>query len=259
MDSKILVGVATFEGMKYCHDEFFQRIKNLTFSDYDILVVDNSKSKDYFDELNKIDDLKVIHDDTKEEKSIFRLISSRNKILEYGIEKGYTHILMLDSDVIPPINVIGELLKWDKSLVSGLYFNYFNISNERKYLPVAWKMFSLEEFEELKKKYPKFSSVKREELRRHITQKEIDDEELQEVEMLSAGCMLIKREVFKKTKYGKLKKEGTGEDTYFIKKAKEFGFNPYCYTKIKCEHLMKEKYKEDDKGNLIHSSFSDLI
>ncbi len=49
---------------------------------------------------------------------------------------------MLDSDVIPPKNIIQELLDCNKDLVSGLYYNYFISDGETKYLPVAWTEFN---------------------------------------------------------------------------------------------------------------------
>ncbi|MFH1290861.1 MAG: glycosyltransferase [Nanoarchaeota archaeon] len=260
METRILVACPTFEGMKYCQDKFFEQIKNLTYPNYDILILDNSKTEDYFKELSKIEGIKVIHDNAKEEKSIFRLISSRNKILEYGVENGYSHILMLDSDVVPPKEIIEELLKCNKDIVSGVYFNYFNISGKRKYLPVAWALFTEEEFDALKREYPHLSNFKtREDLKRHLTQEEIDSDKLYEVAVPSAGCMLLTRAVFEKARYGKFKEKGADDDIFFINQAKELGFHPYCNTKVKCDHLILEKYKKDKHGNLVHSSFSDLV
>jgi len=256
---KVLVAAPTFEGMKYCHEEFFSAIKNLAYQDYDILIVDNSKKDDYFNELVKIEGIKVIHDNSPEEKSVYRLISSRNLILDYGKEHSYTHILMLDSDVIPPKDIIEELLKCDKPIVSGLYFNYFLVSGKKSWLPVAWKNLTEKEIEELKKISPQFANINQDDIRRHITQEEINSNELHKVAMPSAGCMLIRKEVFEKVKYGKVKKTGADDDIYFIEMARELGFESYCYTKIKCEHLIKGKYKRDEKGNLIHSSFSDMM
>ena len=48
----------------------------------------------------------------------------------------------------------------------------------------------------------------------------------------------------------------TGDDIYFILTARDLGFKSYCFTKIKCDHLVREKYKDDGTGNLVHSSFS---
>ena len=260
METKVLVGVPTFKNMRYCQDKLFNRIKNLTYPSYDILIVDNSKDDSYFNELNKIPGLKVIWDNSNEEKSIFRLIHSRNKILEYGVENNYTHVLMLDSDVIPPEDIIEELLKHDKDIISGIYYNYFNISGQRKFLPVAWKCFTQEEFAELEKMLPHVTQDKtREDIKRHLTQEEVDSNQVHKVVIPSAGCMLIKRNVFEKVRYGKVKEHGADDDIYFINQAKELGFESYCNTKVKCEHLVMDKYKKDSQGNLIHSSFEDVV
>jgi len=255
--AKVLIGVATFNGMAYCEDEFYSRVSELG---HDVLVVDNSRGEEYSEKLReKFDWLNVIHDDTREEKSIFRLISSRNKILEYGVENGYSHILMLDSDVIPPKDIVEELLGCDKAIVSGIYYNYFNISGKIQYQPVAWAYFTKKEFAELKRLYPDFvGSKNRNEMKRYLTEDEVNSGELMSVAVPSGGAMLIRREVFEGVRYGKDTDKGTGEDIYFLERAKELGFEPYCFTKVKCEHLVKDKYKKDEKGNFLHSSFSDL-
>ena len=38
-------------------------------------------------------------------------------------------MLMMDPDVIAPKNIIKELLKDNKDIISGLYYNYFKIWN----------------------------------------------------------------------------------------------------------------------------------
>lgn len=255
--AKVLVGIATFSGTEYCEDEFFERVKELN---HDVLVVDNSRDQKYSEKLRGKFRMKVIYDDTDEEKSIFRLISSRNKILDYALENEYTHVLMLDSDVVPPKNIIEELLAQDKAIVSGVYYNYFNISGKIQYHPVAWTYFTEKEFEELKRVYPDFVGLKtRKEMKRYLTEEEIERGDLMKVSIPSGGAILIAREVFEKVRYGKDTEEGTGEDIYFFDRAKELGFEPYCYPKIKCEHRVENKYKKDEHGNFVHSSFSDLV
>ena len=53
MENRILVAAPTFNGMKYCQDKSLFRIKELDYGNYDILIVDNSKDKNYYDELKK--------------------------------------------------------------------------------------------------------------------------------------------------------------------------------------------------------------
>ena len=48
---RVLVGCPTYEGMAYCLKEYIQAIKNLSFGEYDILLVDNSNTDTYHKKL----------------------------------------------------------------------------------------------------------------------------------------------------------------------------------------------------------------
>lgn len=259
-NSNILVASPTYKGMKYCHNRFFNRLKNLTYSNYDILIIDNSEDNGYFNELKNEKGIIALKYNSSEKNKMTRLIESRNKIIKYALENEYEYLLMMDSDVIPPENIIEELLSCNKDIVSGLYYNYFMSSGKLKILPVAWKTITEKEFEEIKKKVNLPPSVKScLDLRRHLTPKEANSNELLEVFYPSAGCMLISRKVFEKVRYGLLDMAGinahTSDDIYFITKAREFGFKVYCYTKIKCNHLLSEKFKTNEKGEHIHPAY----
>lgn len=253
---KVLVGVPTYKYMKYCEEEFFEAIKNLSYSNYDVLIIENSEDDDYFNELKKCG-FKVIKDKTSEKNKLLRLVSSRNLIIEYALKNNYDYILMMDSDVIPPKDIIERLLAHSKDIVSGLYFNFMMDSGRPKILPVAWRGITEEEFEEIKKVAVLPAIVKsHEDLKRHLTPEEIDTNELLEVRYPSNGCMLISKNVFEKVRYGLLDMTGikasTTEDVYFIKKAIELGFKAYCDTSLKCFHHVLKKYKKNKNGNFMH-------
>jgi len=259
MNPKILVATPTCDIMEYCMDDFLKRMKEIEYDNYNILVMDNSRNNDFFEKLKKEQGIILIKDNVDEEKNKLRLISSRNKILEYALENNYDYILMMDCDVIPPKNIIQELLSDEKDIVSGIYYNYFKINGQQKSRPVAWSHISPEQFEEIKKQINLPPMIKsHEDLRRHLTQKEVESEKLIKVKIPSAGCMLIKRKVFEKVRYGLLdvpSNLSTGDDIYFCKKAEENGFEIYCDTKIKCEHLILGKFYKDKEGDLRHPVF----
>jgi hypothetical protein len=88
----------------------------------------------------------------------------------------------------------------------------------------------------------------------HLIPKEFESNEVHEVVIPSAGCMLISRKVFEKIRYELLdlnaigfqdKSVRTGDDIGFILGAKKQGFQVFCHTGVKCEHLVKEKYISD--------------
>jgi len=253
---KILVATPTFDGMKYCINEFLDRIRSLTYPLYDILIVDNSRDDSFFIELKKEKGITVVKDNCTEERNVMRLISSRNKILEYAIENNYDYILMMDSDVIPPKNVIEELLSCKKDIVSGLYYNYFICDGGPKLMSVCWRSITPDEFEEMNRLSPFPPIIKSHlDVRRALFKEEAESNELFQVFLPSSGCMLVSRPVFEKVKYGLLQLESnmmSSDDIYFIQKAREIGFEPYCYTKVKCDHLVFGKYVKDSSGSLKH-------
>ncbi len=259
LSPKILVGAPIYDAMEYCVNDFLDRIKTLDYNNYDILIVDNSRKDDFFHKLKKIEGITLVKDYTSEEKNKLRLISSRNKIIDYALENNYEYILMMDSDVVPQNNIIKELLSNSKDIISGLYYNYFTIDGQQKYRPVAWCCISPEEFKEICKQGGLPPIVKsHEDIRRHLTLDEANSEKIIKVKIPSAGCMLIKRNVFEKIRYGLLDIPGinsTGDDIYFCTKAREAGFELYCNTKIKCEHLLMGKFYKDKEGNLKHPLF----
>jgi len=259
---KVLVACPTYIGMEYCLDRFVNSIKEIDYDNYDILIIDNSEEEEYFDELSKIKEIFCLRDKTSEKNPRQKIVDSRNKIIDYALENKYDYILMMDQDVIPPKEIITELLKDNQNLVSGLYFNYFNSSGKLKILPVAWACITPEEFEEIKKKVKFPSLIKSNtDLRRHLTQEEVESNKTLQVLIPSAGCLLIKKEVFEKVRYNLLNLQELGftdntvkttDDIGFILDAEKKGFKSYCNTRIKCEHLIAEKYQKDEDGNFIH-------
>ncbi len=250
---KVLVGCPTYEGMNYCLAEFINRIKELTYKNYKILIVDNSDKGEFFEKLKKIEGIELIRD-TNGKTNMDKLVNSRNRIIDFALMENYEFILMLDQDVIPPKNVIEELLACNKDVVSALYYNYFMSGGRGESLPVAWMPVTKEEFEEMKKRVTFPSSVKSNlDLRRHITEEEASSGNVLEVMHPSAGCILIKRKVFEKIRYGLLDLGGinakTSDDIFFIKKASEQGFRIYCNTNVRCDHLVAGKFIKGADGS----------
>lgn len=250
MIKKILVGVPVYDGMKYCWDKFISSAKKFSYKNYDILVVDNSEGNEFFEEIKKDKTIKVIKDDTQETRKQLRLISSENKIIDYAVKNNYDYILKLDSDVIPPRNVIEELLSCKKDVVSALAVSYFNIQGQNKQMPICWKNFTKEEFDEMKKLNILKSNIKSEkDIRRFLTKEEVKSGELLEVCVPFNGCILIKTDILKdkQIRYGLLNDSNkTSDDIYFFSKLREKGFKLFCYPKLACEHMVWGKYKKED-------------
>ena len=125
-DPKILVGCPTYEGYNYCIDEYLNRIKELLYTNFDLVLVDNSKSDNFYNEL-KLKKINVVKgkyfDDVKR-----RISESRNMLRDKFLEGNYDYFLSLEQDVIPPKDIINKLIRDSKDVVSGIYFKYYPIN-----------------------------------------------------------------------------------------------------------------------------------
>lgn len=245
---RVLVASPVFDGMEYCIGDFLNRIRSLSYKNYDIFLVDNSEGRDFSKMLERDYGVDVLHLDLKDIHGMKKIVRCRNRIFNYAVENDYDYVLMMDCDVIPPVDIVDRLLAHDKEVVSGLYFSMFNVDRKQQLKSVAWKCLSEVEWEEVKGQLMSGVVRKREDIRRNLTDEEIESGELQEVIIPSCGCMLVSRSVFSKIKYGLLDVSGqlnTSDDIYFSRKAREAGIKLYCDPSVKCEHLTEGKFGED--------------
>jgi GT2 family glycosyltransferase len=253
--NKILIASPTYDGMEYCFKEFIEHIKSIDYLSLDILIIDNSRTKKFFRNIRKIPRIKVIYDDTREEKNIQRLISSRNKIINYAMEKNYDYLLMMDSDVMVPSNILNRLLSHNRDVCSGLYFNYFKVKDKFELLPVCYRKLE-EKYYPIYKKFFPHADMRM--FSRQMDLMEANSKELFEVSVPSSGCVLLSRKAFSSgARYGLIKEfeekfKSTTDDLKFFKNLREEGFKIYCDTSVLCAHNTREKY---ERNKLNHPIF----
>jgi len=142
----------------------------------------------------------------------------RDKIVSYAKYRvpAPTHILFVDSDVLPKSKTIEKLMAHDKDIVTGVY----PISTKGG---LAWSV----------SREDKFTPVGIEDL----------PDNLFKIEACGFGCILIKMHVFNELDWpfwenelvpGGIKK---GEDIYFCDKVKSAGFDIWCDPMVKCNHI----------------------
>lgn len=116
---KVLVATTIYEGKDYIFERFWNNLKNLTYPNYEILIVDNSKTKKYYSKLKRMG-VPVVH--TKRgANSREAHAKSLNKIREHVLKGGFDYWLSVESDLIPPIDIIQRLMKHDKDSVGCMY------------------------------------------------------------------------------------------------------------------------------------------
>ena len=226
---KILVGCPTADHYRYCTDNWINAVKSLSYKDFDILLVDNSATIDYFNEFSK----KVPMLKTSRIENLKELIArDRNLLREKVLNENYDYLLSLEIDVIPPADLIERLLSHKKEIISGVYYKPYNLTvkqygklvkSTKTILPLLWR------------------SVDKETVRQ-LTSSEVEDPKLIEVAISGLGCLLIHRSALEKIKFRvNLKESPACDDVWFCHDVKKLGYKIYADTSIKCKHLLKGK------------------
>lgn len=226
---KVLIGIVTYEGHKYCLEPFIKSLKKFTYENARVVIVDGSKNDEYAKEINSLG-FSAVRDEVSHLPRGEQILSSRKFLQQFALENGFDYLFFLDSDVIAPPDVIERLLIHNKDIVTGVYLNKFVFGKKAGIAPVLYV-----------DEKPGHARL--------VSQNEVIDSRLMEIGAAGLGCCLISRKVLEKATM-ELNKEVTGEDVSFFMSAKEHGFKAYADTSVKCRHLV---FPEHDKRNQLFS------
>jgi GT2 family glycosyltransferase len=152
--------------------------------------------------------------------------SARNFVVQTFLKGDNTHLFFLDSDVVPPLGALDELLKANVPIITGCYAGMRKDTKEG-----VWK-----------KQYHVFDRV--------VDEKGMErsqpmwGEGVQPIRRCGAGCLLIAREVLEaidtepwfKFQYDERGNMKYGEDIDFCMKAEEHGYVINAHFGVICEH-----------------------
>ena len=218
---KILIGCPTSFHKEYCLQEYAEAVKNLTYKNYNILLVDNSEDDSYLKKLKSLG-LSAIKGSWFEGAKE-RIVSSRNLLREKALEGNYDYLLSLEQDVIPPKNIIERLLQHKKRVVTGIYFNYINVKKSVELAPVVWSKVNMEKEE------------------RYFLRPSELNKGLIKIAMSGLGCILIHRSILEEIKFRYENKYPAFDDIFFGLDCKENKVNIYADTNLICKHLIKNR------------------
>jgi len=218
MKPKILVGCPTSFHKEYCLEKYVDGLKELTYDNMDILIVDNSKDDVYFNKIKNLG-LNVIKGPWSE-GALDRIIDSRNILRKKVLDEGYDYFFSLEQDVIPPKDVIERMLNHDKKIITGVYFANNKMPDGSVVLiPLVYKLTDKETLSMIP-----------------ITEEDFESDELIEVVSAGLGCVLIHRDILKDVKFRY--ENQVFDDRFFFKDCYNKRFKVFCDTSIKCKHLI---------------------
>ncbi len=238
MIPKVLVGAPVCDLYEYCFDEFINNLKNLSYGNYDILLVDNSKEEHFYNKLRNLD-IKAIRLPYNE-KMRERVVLGHNTLREYALKEDYDYLLVLDQDIIPSKDVIENLIKHNKDAVSALYFGHHVLSSgENKPMPFAWT------FIEKKDHWGRVG---------YLTEYEVESGELIEIAFSGMGCVLLSRNALEKVKFRYDLSIEAWDDRWLGYDLSLNGLKFYLDTSVICRHMYLKRpfnYHEIKKQGLV--------
>jgi ubiquinone/menaquinone biosynthesis C-methylase UbiE len=110
---KILVTCPVYDGKEYCFQKWIDNVKSLTYPNYDIFVVDNSSTEDFYNKYK--DQIPMVHKTFRPDEkndAMYRVCQSMGVVREHFLKGNYTHWMNIEADNIPPKDVIETLLAY---------------------------------------------------------------------------------------------------------------------------------------------------
>ena len=161
----------------------------------------------------------------------------RNKLAEMAVDGGYTHLFMLDVDMLYPANALTELIRSDVDIVCGLACR-----RTPPHAPVCLQPTT----------------------ERFVFEVQVPETRgLYKCGAVGGGGTLIKTDVFKGMKrpwfsYQHRMADGrqVGEDLYFCQMAADAGFEVYCRTDVMYPHLLTVGVVVDGEGNIGYQPYA---
>jgi len=117
---KILIACPTYEGKDYIIDKWVENIKNISYPNFDYLIVDNSVNEEYYKKLESRG-YNVVHVN-RGKHSRDALSNAQNYIREKVLVEGYDYWLSVESDLLPPKNIVWKLLLHGKPVTGVIYY-----------------------------------------------------------------------------------------------------------------------------------------
>lgn len=231
MNPKVLVFTPVYEKKDYCFDKFMSNAKKLTYPNFDHIIIDNSKTKDYYTSLKRRGYKNVYHiergNNTRE-----ALARAENFARKKAIEGGYDYLFSLESDILCPPEIIETLMSHRKKVVTGLYMIGVN--------GVSIPCITVPEFSD-KLQALGTRLLKREEIPKY------QNAGLAQVHTGGLGCALIHRDIFTKYVFRYDPRYQSHSDVYFFSDLWNDQVPIYVDTDMYCDHDNSDWALVEDK------------
>ena len=224
---KILIGCPTYDGKAYCLDRFLESVKNFDFKNYEFVLVDNSKTEDYFNLLQR-KGVNVIRGKDLGDP-VKNVVVNRNILRDYFLEGDFDYFFSLEQDVIAPKDVVDKLISHKKDVITGVYYTLYRFQGQPAVRPLIW------------------ASVDGRPDDMRFMSTEAKKPGSYKIKACGLGCLMISRRVIEEVKFRYVENSGIFDDIWFCKGVSEKGYEIWTDTSIQCDHDLNVKLKPNEK------------
>lgn len=218
---KVLIAAPQHSSKMYAWDEYWSRVKELTYPNYEVFLADNSETEDntnYFKSLG-------IHAQwikPLKEGLIATMSKSHQACADFAIANGFDYVLHLETDIIPPRDVIEQLLSWKRDVIGGVYDLFYG--SKRKAM--------IQQVESYDRSIRAFTSAQ------FVEESEplYFDGDIHRVFHIGLGCVLIHQSILRDIKFRYVKGVNAHPDTWFANDCFQQRIPIYIDTNIHCKH-----------------------
>jgi hypothetical protein len=218
MEKRILIGTPFCDEKSNTLEEFIYSLKEISVDiNCDIIMVENSKPGNVPKYKELIKSKGFIYSFLTAEKTMDRVVLSRQKIIDYALNNSYSHVFFVDSDVILAKEQFMQMISTDKEVLSAVCLTIGNNGFPQPVPKISeTEHMKLEDFQTGIKKFHK----------------------------IGFGCVIIRTDLFEyiniRCERDSNNKVVKGEDYCFSEDALHLGHELYVDTNIQAKHIMSD-------------------
>lgn len=225
---RVLVGAPMTSHKRYALANYVWTLQHLTYPNRDALVVLDADEDPTLERLLTALGVRVALA-PKAQNPRERIANARQVLWDEAIREGYTHVLSLESDVTPPLDVIERLMARQKGYVTTVQWNTFIIANlDEPRLPAK-----ITRFPALSRQSTE--SGPREGRYYNLTEEELAEGPMIRVDRSHLGCVLIRTSLLQGIVAHD--EDGLTEDYVLSDDIRAKGEELWCDTTIPLFHL----------------------
>lgn len=217
-----MIAAPIYEHKYYCINDYIRNLKELSYPNKDILLVDNSKNPGAHKLVKEFNDGVTVEYIGFYETTRASQCEAYNRIRDVFLAGDYEYLVTIESDLFPPEDIIEQLIANDKDICGCPYQIFGQNAKNAGILCVTTGKITYKDgvFQE--------SFMCFEEL----------DGELKQVQGgIGLGCVVIKRKVLEEIKF---RWNDCHADTYFHRDAHRRGFETWLDTRFIIPHYPSE-------------------